>query len=122
MAPGLRAENVPVPQWGDAGGDEASGGKEMLLQGKVAVVTGGDSGIGRAIAIGMARAGASVTINYHSNQQAADEVRQQIEQDGGMALAVQGDVADVADLQHLVDETARQFGRLDIMVNNAGME
>jgi glucose 1-dehydrogenase len=121
MAPGLRAENVPVPQWGDAG-DRASGGGEMLLQGKVAIVTGGDSGIGRAIAVGLAGAGASVTINYHSNQQAAEDVRQQIEHDGGKALIVQGNVATVADLQRLVDETVRQFGRMDIMVNNAGME
>jgi glucose 1-dehydrogenase len=94
----------------------------MTLQGKVAIVTGGDSGIGRAIAVGLARAGAAVTINYHSNQQAADEVKQQIEHDGGKALAVQGNVASVADLRELVERTVQRFGRLDIMVNNAGME
>jgi glucose 1-dehydrogenase len=93
-----------------------------LLVNKVAIVTGSDSGIGRAIALGLAHAGAAVTINYHSNKDAAEDVRQQIEGNGGMALCVQGNVASVGDLQQLVDETVQRFGRLDIMVNNAGME
>src|SRR5579885_2405914 len=92
------------------------------LANKVAIVTGGDSGIGRAIVLGLARAGAAVTINYHSNRDAAEDVRQQVEGKGGKALCVQGNVGSVSDLQQLVDETVRQFGRLDIMVNNAGME
>lgn len=94
----------------------------MMLQNKVAIVTGGDSGIGRAIAIELAREGAAVTINFHSNQDAADEVQRQIQQHGGKALVIQGNVASVADLQALVDRTVQTFGRLDIMVNNAGME
>ncbi len=94
----------------------------MLLQNKVAIVTGGDSGIGRAIALELAREGAAVTINYHRNSDAANAVVQQITGAGGKALAVQGDVAKLADLQQLVEATVRQFGRLDIMVNNAGME
>jgi len=94
----------------------------MLLENKVAIVTGSDSGIGRAIALELAREGACVTVNFHSNQKAADEVTGQIAQGGGKAIAVQGNVASVSDLQKLVDETVRQFGRLDIMVNNAGME
>ncbi len=94
----------------------------MLLDNKVAIVTGGDSGIGRAIALELAREGAAVTINYHRNMEAANAVIQQITGAGGKALAMQGDVAKLADLQALVDATVRQFGRLDIMVNNAGLE
>ena len=94
----------------------------MLLKDKVAIVTGGDSGIGRAIALELAKEGAAVTINFHRNQDAAEEVRQQIEKSGSQALIVQGDVGKVVDLQTLVDRTVQTFGRLDIMVNNAGME
>ena len=93
-----------------------------MLQKKVAIITGGDSGIGRAIVLALAQAGAAVTINYHHNQEAAAEVKRQVEQGGGKALAIQGDVASVADLQQLIDQTVQAFGRLDIMVNNAGME
>lgn len=94
----------------------------MALTNKVAIVTGGDSGIGRAICIALAAAGAAVTINYHQNQAAAQEVLQTIQQEGGKGQIVQGDVSQVADVQRLVDETVRAFGWLDIMVNNAGME
>ncbi|HEX2910313.1 MAG TPA: SDR family oxidoreductase [Chloroflexia bacterium] len=94
----------------------------MLLENKVAIVTGGDSGIGRAIVLELAKEGAAVTINYHSNEEAANEVKQQVEQGGGKALVLQGNVATIQDLQKLVDQTVQTFGRLDIMVNNAGME
>ena len=94
----------------------------MQLTDKVAIVTGGDSGIGRAIALALSAAGAAVTINYNRNQAAAEAVRQQIEQGGGRALVVQANVAIIADLQRLVDVTVKEFGRLDIMVNNAGIE
>jgi glucose 1-dehydrogenase len=94
----------------------------MMLQKKVAIITGGDSGIGRAIVLALAQAGAAVALNYHRNQEAAAEVKRQVEQGGGKALAIQGDVASVADLQQLIDQTVQAFGRLDIMVNNAGME
>jgi glucose 1-dehydrogenase len=96
--------------------------KAMTLENKIAIVTGGDSGIGRAIVLAFAQAGAAVTINYHSNQEAAQEVKKQIEDGGGKALIVQGDVSKVADVQKLVQQTVQTFGRLDIMVNNAGME
>jgi glucose 1-dehydrogenase len=94
----------------------------MLLDNKVAIVTGGDSGIGHAISLGLGQAGAAVTINYHRNQAAAEETRRQIVQAGGKAQLVQGDVSQVADIQKLVDQTVQAFGRLDILVNNAGME
>ncbi len=94
----------------------------MLLQHKVAIVTGGDSGIGRSISVGLAGAGAAVTVNYHSDRQAAQEVERDIVAAGGRALIVQGDVSKVADIQHIIDQTVTTFGRLDVMVNNAGME
>ena len=94
----------------------------MLLKDKVAIVTGGDSGIGHAISVGLAQAGAAVTINYHRNQAAAEETLRQILRADGKAQIVQGDVSKVADIQALVDKTVAAFGRLDVMVNNAGME
>ena len=94
----------------------------MLLENKVAIVTGGDSGIGRAIVLELAGEGAKVVINFHSNEAAANEVKGLVEQKGGQALVVQGDVAQIADLQKLVGQAVTAFGRLDIMVNNAGME
>jgi glucose 1-dehydrogenase len=94
----------------------------MSLENKVAIVTGSSSGIGRAIALELARQGAAVTINYHKGAEAADEVLKEIEAGGGKAQIVQADVSSVADIQKLVDSTVATFGRLDILVNNAGME
>jgi glucose 1-dehydrogenase len=94
----------------------------MSLADKAAIVTGSDSGIGRAIALELARQGAAVTINYHKNEEAANATRQEIEAAGGTAQIIQADVSSVADIQKLVDGTVAAFGRLDILVNNAGME
>ena len=94
----------------------------MSLENKAAIVTGGDSGIGHAISLELGKQGAAVTINYHKNQEAADATVKAIEAAGGKAQAVQADVSSVADIQKLVDKTVEAFGRLDIMVNNAGME
>jgi glucose 1-dehydrogenase len=94
----------------------------MALDGKVAIVTGSDSGIGRAIALEIARQGASVTINFHKNADAANATLKEIEDAGGKAQVIQADVSVVADIQKLVDQTVTAFGRLDILVNNAGME
>ncbi len=95
----------------------------MRLQGKVAVITGAATGIGLAIAQVMAREGAAVVIDYIDGQQdEADKRARGIGQDGGKAIAVQADVATQQGVQNLVDQAIRQFGRLDIMVNNAGIE
>ena len=94
----------------------------MLLEGKVAIVTGGDSGIGRAIVLELAHEGAAVTLTYRSHQDAAEEVARQITADGGRALVVQADVSHIADIAATVAQTVAAFGRLDVMVNNAGME
>ncbi len=94
----------------------------MLLKDKVAIVTGGDSGIGHAIALELAREGAAVTVNFHRDADAAAATVKAIADAGGRARAQQADVASVTDIGALVDQTVAAFGRLDIMVNNAGME
>src|SRR5436309_15384476 len=92
------------------------------LDQKVAIVTGSDSGIGRAIAIQFAREGATVVINYAHAQDKAEEVRHIIEQNQGKALIIQADVSQYQQVTGLVQQTVEQFNRLDILVNNAGME
>lgn len=93
-----------------------------ILDNKVAIITGSDSGIGRAIAIQFAKEGASVVVNYAHNQQKAEEVRQIIQQNNGKALVIQADVGQYQQAMGLIHQVAEQFNRLDIMVNNAGME
>lgn len=92
----------------------------MDFSGKVAVVTGGSRGIGRAIALRLAAGGAKVVVNYHSNEAAAGEVVEQVRASGGEALAVQADVSQPAQAQALIDAAQKAFGRVDILVNNAG--
>ena len=89
------------------------------LTDKVALVTGGSRGIGRAIALALAGQGAQVAVNYVTNRDAADEVVQRIGE--GRAIAIQGDVADAGDAKRLVKETIEAFGSLQILVNNAGL-
>jgi len=93
-----------------------------VLEDKVAIVTGGDSGIGHAIALALAAQGAAVTVDYHRNKDAAAATLKAIEEAGGRARIQQGDVSNVDDIAALVDETVAAYGRLDVMVNNAGME
>jgi glucose 1-dehydrogenase len=94
------------------------------LEEVVAIVTGSSSGIGQATAMTLAAEGAAVTVNYpfDDNRPAGEAVREEIERAGGKAIAVRADVSKVADLQRLVDQTVTAFGRLDVMVNNAGIE
>jgi len=92
----------------------------MDFNGKVAIVTGASRGIGRAIALRLAAAGARVVVNYHSNSAAADQVVAEICSTGGEAVAVQADVGQPAQAQALVDATQKVYGRVDVLVNNAG--
>ncbi len=92
------------------------------LDQKVAVITGSDSGIGRAIAIEFAREGATVVVNYAHSQQKAEDTLQEIKKNNGKAIVVQADVSQYQQVAHLIQQTVQQFNRLDIMVNNAGME
>ena len=94
----------------------------MSLKGKVAIVTGGNSGIGKAIVLALAEQGANIVIDYVANPEATEELEKQVAALGDQAIGVEADVSKVADLQRLVDAAVKAFGRLDIMVNNAGVE
>src|SRR5436853_461897 len=94
--------------------------KQFSLEGKAAIVTGSSRGIGRAIAEGLARAGAAVTVNGRSPD-ATQTVAGAIAAAGGKSLAVPADVGDAAEVERLIDVTVRTFGHLDILVNNAGI-
>ena len=93
----------------------------MLLDGKIALVTGGSRGIGRAIALRLAEEGAKVAVNYAGNQTAAEEVKAIIEQHGGTAMIVQTDVSDSTAATEMVARVHEELGGLDILVNNAGI-
>ena len=94
----------------------------MQLENKVAIVTGATSGIGRAIALAFGAAGAAVTVNYRSNPEAAKEMVGHLQAAGGRSLAVRADVTKSDEVGAMVAATVEKFGRLDVMVNNAGME
>ncbi len=91
------------------------------LDDTAALVTGGSRGIGRGIAEGFAAEGARVAVNYRSSEDAADEVVESIENEGGEAIAVQADVSDPEAVEGMVAECEEEFGRIDVLVNNAGL-
>jgi NAD(P)-dependent dehydrogenase (short-subunit alcohol dehydrogenase family) len=90
------------------------------LKEKVALITGGDSGIGRAVAVAMAREGAKIAIVYLEEHKDADETLAAVEREGGRAIKIAGDVADENICRETVDQTVKELGGLDILVNNAG--
>jgi glucose 1-dehydrogenase len=94
----------------------------MSLKNKVAIVTGGNSGIGKAIVLELARQDASIAIDYVAHPESTEALEQQIARLGDQSIGVYADVSKLTDLQKLVDSAVRRFGRLDIMVNNAGIE
>jgi glucose 1-dehydrogenase len=94
----------------------------MKLENKVAIVTGANSGIGRAIVLALGKEGASVTLDYVVHPESAQELEREMRTLGERAIMVEADVSRVADLRRLVERTVTAFGRLDIMVNNAGIE
>jgi|SRR6185369_131945 len=91
------------------------------LQGKVAVVTGASKGIGAAIAKELAAAGAAVVVNYATSREGADKVVAEITRKDGRAIAVQGDMSKVGDVRRIFAETTKAFGKVDVLVNNAGV-
>ncbi len=93
----------------------------MELEGKVAIVTGASRGIGRAIAVNLAEAGAKIAAVYQHNKDKADELASQIDAAGGTCLPIQVNVAEEKDVTALVQQTLDQFGRIDILINNAGI-
>ena len=100
----------------------ASKALSTQLQGKVAIVTGGNSGIGKSIVEWLAELGAKVVIDYRSHPEATEALEKEIGAYGGSSYGVQADVGKLEDLQRLVDTAVSKYGRLDIMVNNAGIE
>lgn len=92
-----------------------------MLKDKIALVTGGAVGIGRAIALELANSGATVVVNYRSSADAANELVNQIKSNGGNALAIKADISDFNQAKELIDETVNTFGNLNIVVNNAGI-
>jgi 3-oxoacyl-[acyl-carrier protein] reductase len=93
----------------------------LILEDKVAVVTGASKGIGAGIAKSFAKAGAKVVVNYAKSKEFADKVVDEITENGGIAIAVQADISKSADIKRLFDETIKTFGHLDVLVNNAGV-
>src|SRR5215471_5596212 len=94
----------------------------MSLNGKVAIVTGGNSGIGQEIVLELARQAANVVIDYVAHPGATDALEQQVAKLGDQSIGIEADASRLADLQMLIDKAVSTFGRLDIMVNNAGVE
>jgi NAD(P)-dependent dehydrogenase (short-subunit alcohol dehydrogenase family) len=115
--PGLEAELDPAPMY-QAPHYKGSG----KLENKVALITGGDSGIGRAVAVLYAREGADVAIVYLNEHRDADETKRAVEAEGRRCVTIAGDVVDMRFCQAAVEETLRQFGQLDILVNNAAFQ
>src|SRR6476619_3691016 len=107
---------------GRSSGSWSSRTRIMSLKNKVAIVTGGNSGIGQAIVLELARQGANVVIDYVVHPEATEKLEQQIAKLGSQCTGVEADVSKLAELQKMVDAAVSTFGRLDIMVNNAGVE
>ena len=94
----------------------------MLLEGRSVVVTGGNSGIGKAIVLAMAAEGASVVIDYVAHEDATEQLIAQVEAAGGKAVGIDADITKADDLARMMQTAVDSFGRLDVLVNNAGME
>lgn len=115
--PGSTGEMTPRPDHGEE--SYVGSGK---LEGCATIVTGGDSGIGRAVAIAYAREGADVLISYLSEDQDARDTAQWVEKAGRKAVLARGDIGEEAHCQALVEQAMKEFGRLDILVNNAAYQ
>jgi NAD(P)-dependent dehydrogenase (short-subunit alcohol dehydrogenase family) len=115
--PGVQREMDPVPDCGE----ETYRGSGKLTD-KVAVITGGDSGIGRAVAIAYAREGADVVISYLSEHEDAKDTARYVDEADRRAVLVSGDVSQAAHCREIVDTTVREFGRIDVLVNNAAYQ
>ncbi|MBZ9781985.1 SDR family oxidoreductase [Pseudomonas sp. REP124] len=115
--PGSQRKMDPYPDCG-----EQSYKGSGRLEGKIALITGGDSGIGRAVAIAFAREGADVAIAYLDEQQDAEETARWVEQAGRQCLLLPGDLAQKVHCRGLVEKTVERFGRIDVLVNNAAFQ
>lgn len=112
--PGRESEMRPRPEY------EPRFKGSGRLAGKVALISGGDSGIGRAVAMAMAREGADIAVLYREEHDDANETRRGVEAEGQACILIAGDVGSEAVCRHAVEETVTAFGKLDVLVNNAG--
>ncbi len=115
--PGLESEMTPAPDFGEQ--SYKGSGK---LKGKAAIITGSDSGIGRAIALAFAREGADVLISYLNEEEDARKTRAIVEKEGRKCLTVSGDIGDEAHCKKIVEQAVKEFGKIDIFVNNAAFQ
>jgi NAD(P)-dependent dehydrogenase (short-subunit alcohol dehydrogenase family) len=115
--PGLESEMDPKPDYGEE--SYKGSGK---LEGKAAVITGGDSGIGRAVALAFAREGADVLISYLSEESDAKETARVVEASGRRCVTIPGDIQDEAHCRAIIDRAVKEFGKVDILVNNAAFQ
>ncbi|WP_174190205.1 SDR family NAD(P)-dependent oxidoreductase, partial [Nocardia barduliensis] len=115
--PGIQAKMTPVP---DCGEDSYRGSGK--LTGKAAVITGADSGIGRAVAIAYAREGADVLISYLDEDEDAKEVADLVTAAGRKAVLVPGDLSEAAHCRAVIDRAVREFGKIDVLVSNAAFQ
>jgi len=115
--PGLESEMTPKPDYG-VESYQGSG----KLKGKAAIITGGDSGIGRAVALAFAREGADILISYLSEEGDAKETAQAVEAAGRKCITVAGDIAEESHCEAIVDRAVKEFGKIDILVNNAAFQ
>lgn len=115
--PGIEAKMHPAPEY--IKDNYKAAGK---LQGKIALITGGDSGIGRAVSVHFAQEGANVAIVYLDEDEDAEITKDLVELTGQQCLLIKGDVKDAAFCKHAVQQTIKEFGKLNILVNNAGMQ
>ena len=115
--PGLESEMEIAPDYGEQ--SYVGAGK---LEGKTAIITGGDSGIGRAVALAFAREGADVVISYLNEEEDAQETRRVVEDADRKCLLIAGDIGDQTHCQNIVERAINEFGKLDILVNNAAFQ
>jgi len=115
--PGLESKMDPKPDYGE---DTYKGSGK--LKGKAAIITGGDSGIGRAVALAFAREGADVLISYLSEESDAKETARVVEASGRRCVTIPGDIQDEAHCRAIIDRAVKEFGKVDILVNNAAFQ
>ncbi|RMQ40860.1 putative oxidoreductase [Pseudomonas cichorii] len=115
--PGSQAKMEPYPDCGEQSYRGAG-----RLENRIALITGADSGIGRAVAIAFAREGADVALSYLDEHEDAQETARWVEQAGRQCLLLPGDLAQKEHCRHIVDQTVEQFGRIDVLVNNAAFQ
>lgn len=116
--PGLEYEMQPLPIFDDINIIK----KGNMLENKIAIITGGDSGIGRAVSVAYARQGADIVIVYYNENRDAEETKKNVENEGRKCILIKGDISNVEFCKEVIDTTIKEFGKVDILVNNAAVQ